>query len=197
MLWNYITLKLENKMIKTFTETGNIKAQFDFCNNLHSTAYAKASKGSFEVEFRDIKQSKTYLQLKGIHKLCEIYASYISEAMSLHSNLEFKVSFENAKESLKYNIGYTRLANADEAFAEACRQRRQYELEASKMTLKDFQNLVAILKACHQVPASFADATLEEMQMLIEKIHELGRDRGWHKLILTSQDMQSLINSYK
>ena len=191
MLWNYITLKLENKMIKTFTETGNIKAQFEFCNNLHSTAYAKASKGSFEVEFRDIKQSKTYLQLKGIHKLCEIYAGYMSEASGL------KVSFENAKESLKYNIGYTRLANADEAFAEACRQRRQYELEASKMTLKDFQNLVAILKACHQVPASFADATLEEMQMLIEKIHELGRDRGWHKLILTSQDMQSLINSYK
>ena len=178
-------------MIKTFIKTGDIKAEFEFCNNLYSTAYAKASKGSFEVEFRDIKQSKTYLQLKGIHKLCEIYASYISETLG------FKVSFENAKESLKYNIGYTRLANEDEAFAEACRQRRQYELEASKMTLEKFQNLVAILKAYHQVPASFADATLEEMQMLIEKIHELGRDRGWHKLILTSQDMQSLINSYK
>jgi hypothetical protein len=65
------------------------------------------------------------------------------------------------------------------------------------MKLKDFQNLVAILKACHQVPASFADASLEDMQILIEKIHELGRDRGWHKLILTNQDMKSLINSYK
>lgn len=191
MLCNYITLKLENKMIKTFTKTGDIKAQFEFCNNLHSIAYAKVSEGSFEVEFRDIKQSKTYLQLKGIHKLCEIYAGYISEALG------FKVSFENAKESLKYNIGYTRLANQDEAFAEACRQQRQQELEVGKMKLKDFQNLVAILKAYYQVPASFADASLEEMQILIEKIHELGRDRGWHKLILTSQDMQSLINSYK
>ena len=178
-------------MIKTFTKTGDIKAQFDFCTELHSIAYAKASEGSFEVEFRDIKQSKTYLQLKGIHKLCEIYAGYISEALG------FKVSFENAKEDLKYKIGYTRLANEDEAFAEACRQRRQQELEVGKMKLKDFQNLVAILKAYYQVPASFADASLEEMQMLIEKIHELGRDRGWHKLILTSQDMQSLINSYK
>ena len=178
-------------MIKTFTKTGDIKAQFEFCNNLYSTAYAKVSEGSFEVEFRDIKQSKTYLQLKGIHKLCEIYAGYISEALG------FKVSFENAKESLKYNIGYTRLANEDEAFAEACRQQRQQELEVGKMKLKDFQNLVAVLKAYYQVPASFANASLEDMQILIEKIHELGRDRGWHKLILTSQDMQSLINSYK
>ena len=178
-------------MIKTFTKTGDIKAQFEFCNNLYSTAYAKVSEGSFEVEFRDIKQSKTYLQLKGIHKLCEIYAGYISEALG------FKVNFENAKEDLKYKIGYTRLANEDEAFAEAQRIRRQQELEVGKMKLKDFQNLVAILKAYYQVPASFADASLEDMQMLIEKIHELGRDRGWHKLILTSQDMQSLINSYK
>ena len=179
-------------MIETFTKTGDIKAQFDFCNNLHSIAYARASEGSFEVEFRDIKQSKTYLQLKGIHKLCEIYASYISEALG------FKVSFENAKESLKYNIGYTRLANEDEAFAEACRQQRQQDLyTGAKIKLKDFQNLVSGLKAHYQVPASFADASLEEMQMLIEKVHELGRDRGWHNLILTSQDMQSLINSYK
>lgn len=178
-------------MIETFTKTGDIKAQFDFCNNLHSIAYAKASEGSFEVEFRDIKQSKTYLQLKGIHKLCEIYAGYISEALG------FKVSFENAKEDLKYKIGYTRLANEDEAFAEAQRIRREKELTGEKMKLKDFQNLVLGLKAYYQVPASFADASLEDMQILIEKIHELGRDRGWHKLILTSQDMQSLINSYK
>jgi len=177
-------------MIKTFIKTGDIKAEFDFCNNLYSIAHAKVSKGSFEVEFREIKQSKTYLQLKGIHKLCEIYGVYMSEASGL------KVSFENAKESLKYNIGYTRLANEDEAFAEACRQQRQQELGVGKMKLKDFQNLVAVLKAHYQVPASFKDATLKEMQELIEKVHELGRDRGWHDLVLTNQDMQSLINYY-
>ena len=178
-------------MIETFTKTGDIKAQFEFCNTVYSIAYARANKGSFEVEFRDIKQSKTYLQLKGIHKLCKIYASYISEASGL------KVSFENAKEDLKYQIDYTRLANKDEAFAEAQRIRREKYSNGELMKLKDFQNLVAILKAYYQVPASFADASLEEMQILIEKIHELGRDRGLHKLILTSQDMKSLINSYK
>lgn len=178
-------------MIKTFIKTGDIKAEFEFCNNLYSIAHAKASESSFEVEFRDIKQSKTYLQLKGIHKLCEIYASYMSEASGL------KVSFENAKEDLKYKIGYTRVANEDEAFAEAQRIRREKELTGEKIKLKDFQNLVLGLKAHYQVPASFADASLEDMQILIEKIHELGRNRGWHNLILTNQDMQSLINSYK
>ena len=123
-------------MIETFIKTGDIKAEFEFCNNLYSTAHAKVSEGSFEVEFRDIKQSKTYLQLKGIHKLCEIYAGYMSETSGL------KVSFENAKEDLKYKIGYTRLANEDEAFAEAQRIRREKELTGEKMKLKDFQNYV-------------------------------------------------------
>ena len=178
-------------MIKTFIKTGDIQAGFDFCNDLYSTAHAKVSQCNFEVEFRDIKQSKTYLQLKGIHKLCEIYGAYMSDALGR------KVSFENAKEDLKYKIGYTRVANEDEAFAEAQRIRREKELTGEKMKLKDFQNLVLGLKAHYQVPASFADASLEDMQILIEKIHELGRERGWHNLILTNQDMQSLINSYK
>ena len=177
-------------MIKTFIKTGDIKAEFDFCNNLYSIAHSKVSEGSFEVEFREIKQSKTYLQLKGIHKLCEIYGVYMTETLG------HKVNFENAKESLKYAINYTRLANEDEAFAEACRQRRQQELSVGKMKLKDFQNLVAVLKAYYQVPASFKDATLQEMRELIEKVHELGRDRGWHDLVLTNQEMRAMINYY-
>ena len=42
-----------------------------------------------------------------------------------------------------------------------------------------------------------SDATLKEMQELIEKVHELGRERGWHDLVLTSQEMQEMINYYK
>ena len=178
-------------MIKTFIKTGDIKAQFEFCNNLYSIAHAKVSEGSFEVEFREIKQSKTYLQLKGIHKLCEIYASYMSEALG------FKVSFENAKEHLKYTIDYTRLANENEAVAETLRQKRLKDLEGEKMKKIQLNNMTEGFKINLKVPASFADASLEEMQILIEKIHELGRERGWHNLILTNQDMQSLINSYK
>ncbi|MCE2687902.1 MAG: hypothetical protein LW595_05090 [Rickettsiales bacterium] len=178
-------------MIKTFIKTGDIKAEFDFCNNLYSIAHSKVSEGSFEVEFREIKQSKTYLQLKGIHKLCEIYGVYMTETLGC------KVNFENAKESLKYNIGYTRLANEGEALAEALKLKRDKELQGEKMKLSELQDLIASLKTCYRVPASFKDATLKEMQELIEKIHELGRDRGWHDLVLTNQEMQAMINYYK
>jgi len=108
-------------MIKTFIKTGDIKAEFDFCNDIYSITYAKVSEGNFEVEFREIKQSKTYLQLKGIHKLCEIYGVYMSETLGC------KVNSENAKESLKYIIGYTRLANEGEALAEALKLKRNKE----------------------------------------------------------------------
>lgn len=177
-------------MIKTFIKTGDIKAEFDFCNNLYSIAHAKVSEGSFEVEFREIKQSKTYLQLKGIHKLCEIYGVYMSEALGC------KVNSENAKESLKYAINYTRLASEGEALAEALKLKRNKELQGEKMKLIELQDLIASLKTCYRVPASFADATLKEMQELIEKVHELGRDRGWHDLVLTNKEIQSMINYY-
>ena len=65
------------------------------------------------------------------------------------------------------------------------------------MKLKDFQNLVAVLKVYYQVPASFRNASLKEMQELIEKVHELGRNRGWHDLVLTNQEMQAMINYYQ
>jgi hypothetical protein len=144
-----------------------------------------------EVEIKPFVRSKTYDQLKGIHKLCEIYGNYMSESLG------FKVSFENAKERLKYNINYTRLANADEALAEALRIRREKELQNEDMTIKELKSLVEGLQKYFRVPASFAEATLEEMQVLIEKVHELGRERGWHNLILTNQEMQEMVNYYQ
>lgn len=145
----------------------------------------------FEVKFKPFVKSKSYDQLKGIHKLCEIYGNYMSESLG------FKVSFENAKERLKYNINYTRLTNADEALAEALRFRREKELEGKNMTIKEIKSLVEGLQEHFRVPASFKDATLEEMQGLIEKVHELGREKGWHNLILTNQEMQEMVNYYQ
>jgi len=145
----------------------------------------------FEVEFKPFVKSKSYDQLKGIHKLCEIYGNYMSESLG------FKVSKENAKERLKYNINYTRLANADEALAEALRIRREKELEGKNMTIKEIKSLVEGLQEHFRVPTSFGDATLEQMQELIEKVHELGRERGWHNLILTNQEMQEMVNYYQ
>ena len=100
-------------------------------------------------------------------------------------------SFENAKERLKYEIGYTRLANYDEALATALREK---DLIKKTFKRKEFANLVNILQKNYQVPKSFAEATLEEMMLLIEKIHELGRDRGWHNLVLIcKQTKQKLL----
>ena len=166
------------------------KMQFSDSVYLHTKNLMQKGK-EFQVEFKPFVKSKSYDQLKGIHKLCEIYGNYMSEALGV------KVSNENAKERLKYNINYTRLANADEALAEALRIRREKELQNENMTIKEFNSLVEGLQEHFRVPASFGDATLEQMQELIEKVHELGRERGWHNLILTNQEMQEMVNYYK
>ena len=145
----------------------------------------------FQVEFKPFVKSKSYDQLKGIHKLCEIYGNYMSESLGV------KISDENAKESLKYAIGYTRLANKDEAVAETLKIKRDLKTKSKNMTIKEFNSLVDGLQLKYLVPASFADATLEEMQGLIEKVHELGRERGWNNLILTNQEMQEMVNYYQ
>ena len=166
--------------------------KMEFGNKVYLHTKDLMQKGKeFQVEFKPFVKSKSYDQLKGIHKLCEIYGNYMSESLG------FKVSDENAKERLKYNINYTRLANADEALAEALRIRREKELEGKNMTIKEIKSLVEGLQEHFRVPASFADATLEKMQVLIEKVHELGRERGWRNLILTNQEMQEMVNYYE
>ena len=157
---------------------------------MHTKELMKKGK-EFQVEFKPFVKSKSYDQLKGIHKLCEIYGNYMSESLGI------KISFENAKESLKYAIDYTRLANKDEAVAETLKIKRDLKTKSKNMTINEFNSLVEGLQLKYLVPASFADATLEEMQGLIEKVHELGRERGWHNLILTNQEMQEMVNYYQ
>jgi len=166
------------------------KMQFSDSVYLHTKNLMQKGK-EFEVEFKPFVKPKSYDQLKGIHKLCEIYGNYMSEGLGV------KISDENAKESLKYAIGYTRLANKDEAVAEALRYKREKKLLGINMTITEFNSLVEGLQEHFPVPVSFKDATLEEMQVLIEKVHELGRERGWHNLILTNQEMQEMINYYE
>jgi len=166
--------------------------KMEFGDKVYMHAKELMKKGKeFEVEFKPLVKSKSYDQLKGIHKLCEIYGNYMSESLG------FKVSFENAKEQLKDDISYTRLANKDEAVAETLKIKRDLKRKEQKMTITEFNCLVEGLQQKYQVPASFADATLEEMQGLIEKVHELGRERGWRNLILTNQEMQEMVNYYE
>lgn len=166
--------------------------KMEFGNKVYFHTKELMQKGKeFQIEFKPFVKSKSYDQLKGIHKLCEIYGNYMSESLGL------KVSDENAKESLKYAIGYTRLANKDEAVAETLKIKRDLKTKSKNMTINEFNSLVENLQLEYLVPASFADATLEEMQELIEKVHELGRERGWNNLILTNQEYQEMINYYQ
>jgi hypothetical protein len=163
----------------------------DFADDIYLEIIGLAKQNKeFQVEIKSLENAKTYNQLKGIHKLCEIYQDYISQSLGE------VISFENAKESLKYAIDYTRLANEDEAMATALKIKREKSLESKKMTKQDFKNLKEGLKQNYQVPKSFAEASLEEMMLLIEKIHELGRDRGWHNLVLTSEETKAMIKYY-
>jgi len=145
----------------------------------------------FEVEFKQFFKNKSYNQIKGIHKLCQIYGEYMQEALGE------KVSFECAKESLKYTIDYTRLATYDEAISETLKLKRQKEILGIKMTIAEFNSLVKNLQLNLKVPKSFKEASLEEMRELIEKVHDLGKERKWHNLQLTSYEMQEIINYYE
>jgi len=179
-----------------FIKTGSIENQNDFCQKIYLETFRATQWGNFSVVFKregdDKVNYKTYSQLKGIHKLCAIYQEYLQD------NWGGKISFENAKENLKYAIGYVRLATRDEVFAEACKHRRRLELESGeKMGMSHFNKIFETLQENYKVPDSFAKASLEEMMELIERVHELGRDRGWHNLILTNNDKQSMIEAYK
>ena len=156
---------------------------------LEIVSLAKQNK-EFQVEIKLLKNAKTYKQLKAIHKLCEIYQSYMSESYGQ------AFSFENAKESLKYAIDYIRLANDDEAMATALEITREKSLKGEKITKQEFNNLKEGLKQNYQVPKSFSQASLEEMMLLIEKIHELGRNRDWHNLVLTNEEKNQMIKYY-
>ena len=185
-----IFLKLNGKLNKMtkFIFTLN-QTPLDFADDvyLEIVSLAKQNK-EFQVEIKPLENPKTYKQLQGIHKLCEIYGNYMSES-------EGQVfSFENAKERLKYEIGYTRLANYDEALAIALREKDF--LNKNFFLNIEFANLVNILQKNYQVPKSFAKASIEEMMLLIEKIHELGRDRGWHNLVLTSKEIKKNFKYY-
>lgn len=153
--------------------------------------YLIANKKDFVVKFENIKTDKSYQQLKGIHKLCQIFGEYLQEALGE------KLSFESAKISLKYAVDYLRLATYEEAIAETLKIKRQKEVLGEKMTITEFNSLVKGLQLNLKVPRSFADASLEEMQDLIERVHELGQQRKWHNLQLTSYEMQEMINYYQ
>ena len=149
-----------------------------------------ASGKDFEIVFDFIKHSKTYLQLRGIHRICRLYA------LRLTLNEWSSVSEDTAKEHLKYEFGIVQLANYDEAFREALVLKRKKALLGQKMTLVELNNLISNLQRTLLVPKSFANCTKEEMSKLLEKVREdFVVNRGWQEMELLPEELRD-INEY-
>lgn len=145
----------------------------------------------FEIEFKEMSESKTYEQLRGVHRLASLLAARLTETSGI------KYSMENAKDWIKWEFGFTELVSEEEALAEAINQRNKARQIGKKMTLEQFAKLVNDLKKNQIKTRSFATATKEEMIELIKKIEELGNKMEWHELQLTSSEKQQLMDYYQ
>lgn len=144
----------------------------------------------FEIEFNEIKQSKSHMQCKGIHYLAQCLAIRLTETNGI------KYTMENAKDWIKWNWDFTEQATEEQAMAEAINERNKAKQSGFTMTSEEFIALVETFKIFLKKPRSFATATKEEMMNLIEKIHALADRMNWPECKLTSQEMASLVEYY-
>lgn len=160
------------------------------CNQVYLTVSDLSRKREFELIAQEIKKDKTWKQTKAIHKLCDLLAPRFSEV--------YGTSFdkEAAKLHIKWQFGYLRNCTYEEALAYAIEERERKKLVGEKMSIQDFYRLIAFFQETKRKPKSFADATLEEMQELIEKIHALSDKMGWHEVKLTSSELEALVEYY-
>lgn len=150
-----------------------------------------SSNKDFSVEFSEVKQSKSYKQLKGLHKLAQLLAIRLSESNKI------KYSMENAKDWIKWTFDFTEQVNEEEAIAEAINEKNKAIQSGAKMTREQFLNLVSGFKTSLKKPRSFATATKEEMIDIIEKIHAKAKAMGWNEVKLTSVEMEEMIKFYE
>lgn len=153
------------------------------------TKYLACGK-DFEIEFNEVKQSKSWLQCKGIHYLAQCLAIRLTETNGI------KYSLDNAKDWIKWTWDFTEKVTEEQAVAEAINERNKDKLNGIDITLEQFKNMVEAFKVSLKKPRSFATATKEEMMDLIEKIHALADRMNWPECKLTSQEMASLVEFY-
>jgi hypothetical protein len=149
-----------------------------------------ASNEDFIIEFISLNKSKTYLQLKGIHKLCDLYAKRLSETQG-------KVfTRDMAKISIKYRLGFLELANEEDAFKEAMKIRIEKKAIGVNMTIDSFDYLVNKLQKTLYLPRSFKGATKDEMVKLITEFEDFAIRNGWHEIRLESKEKEEMIKYY-
>jgi len=146
----------------------------------------------FEIEFSEVKDSKTWQQVKAIHQLCQLLAPRFSEAYGT------KFEMEDAKLAVKLRLGYLRTPTMREAISEALFIKSEIEATGKKIGRREWGQLLndTFNDKTPRKPKSFADATKEEMMELIEKIHALADRMNWPECKLTSQEMASLVEFY-
>ena len=119
-----------------------------------------------EITVKSLK-SKSWNQIKGIHKLIELLIPRMSEAYGT------KFDLEGVKLAIKLHLGYTRPATDDEVLVEAINRKAQLKAMGFKTNQKEFESMIGSIKKDLVKPKSFADATKEEMMELIDKVHDM------------------------
>lgn len=160
------------------------------CNQVYLTVSDLSRRREFELIAQEIKKDKTWRQTKAIHKLCDLLAPRFSESYGI------RFDKEDAKLHIKWHCGYLRPITDTEAIAMASEVKELKKSHGEKMTIKAFNEIVDSFKESTKRPKSFADATLKEMQELIEKIHALADKMGWSEVRLTSSELEALVEYY-
>lgn len=136
------------------------------------------------------KGDKTWMQLKGIHKLCSLLAIRLTEFNGLPYDLE------NAKDFVKWQFDFTTKASDEECLAECINEKAKRKSMGVEMKKEEFNKLFETFKAHLKTKKSFADATKEEMTSLIEKIHELAKKMDWKEIRLENEEIKAMLDFY-
>lgn len=152
---------------------------------------SKQSGKGFEVCFKSKRPDKTYDQLRGIHRLCGLLAIRFGQSCGT------PFDSDSAKLAIKLRFGYTRQATTEECLAEAINQRANLEVLGIRTSNKELLRTIETLKKDLVKPKSFAEATLEEMRELIEKIEALGQKMEWPEIELKSDERRAFEEFYR
>jgi hypothetical protein len=136
------------------------------------------------------KGDKTWLQLKGLHKLCSLLAKRLTELNGLPYDLEC------AKDFVKWQFDFTTKASEEECLAECLNEKARRKTMGLEMKKEEFVKLFEAFKLSLKAKKSFADATKEEMIVLIEKIHELAKKMDWKEVRLENEEIKAMIDFY-
>lgn len=152
---------------------------------------ALSNGAELEVSIKNLDKSKSWQQIKGIHKLCDLLIPRFTEAYGQ------KFDLEGVKLAIKLHLDYTRPATEEEVLAAAINRKAELKAMGFGTNAKQFESMIRGLKDELVKPKSFRDATKSEMVELITKVQDMAANMDWLEVVLTSNDMQSLINSYK